>query len=253
VEPLYVAARTALLPFLHRGLRWTIDGAHLIPRHGPVILAANHSSYLDPLITAYVVDRRDRRVRFLAKRELFDKRGLGWALRRIHQIPVDRGTGDAVRALDAAVDALHRGEVVAVFPEGTISLDLEPMAPKTGTARLAQLSGVPVVPMGLWGSHRILFKGRKPDWQWGIPQTACLGAPVTVGPDEDVYEASDRIMASVCEQVQRARAFYPVRPAPGEDDWWHRDPQSAVLRSARERNSTPSADDAQGPPGEVTP
>ena len=68
----------------------------------------------------------------------------------------------------AAVDALHRGECVAVFPEGTISLDLEPMRGKSGTARLAQQSGVPVVPVGLWGTHRILMKGRKPAWQWGV-------------------------------------------------------------------------------------
>ena len=133
-----------------------------------MILASNHVSYLDPLTLAWVADRRGRRVRFLAKAELFDKRGLGPLLRAAHQIPVQRGTTNAADALDAAVDALRRGECVAVFPEGTISLDLEPMAGKSGTARLARPAGVAVTPVGLWGTHRILFKGRKPHWRWGV-------------------------------------------------------------------------------------
>ncbi|HVM41155.1 MAG TPA: lysophospholipid acyltransferase family protein [Acidimicrobiia bacterium] len=231
---MYTLAAGVLKPLLRRGLDWTVDGDHLVPRHGPAILASNHVSYLDPLVVAYVIDERQRRCRFLAKAELFDKRGLGWALRQIHQIPVLRNTGDAGRSLDAAVEALRKGEIVAIFPEGTISLDLEPMAPKTGTARLAQLSGMPVVPVGLWGAHRVLFKGRKPNWQRGVAQVVCLGAPVKVGPDDDVREASDRIMTAVVEQVRRARAMYPQVPEPGEDDWWVRSPETAVLRSCRE-------------------
>lgn len=205
----------------------------MIPPHGPGILASNHSAYLDPLGMAYLTDLRHRKVRFLAKRELFEKRFLGWVFRHMHQIPVDRGTGDAVRALDAAVQALHDGELVAIFPEATISLDLDPMPGKTGTARLAQLSGIPVTPIGMWGSHRILFKHRKPNWRLGVAQVACIGSPVHVGPDEDVYEATDRIMEAICAQVRRARELYPQQPKPGEDDWWVRPPESAVLRSTK--------------------
>jgi 1-acyl-sn-glycerol-3-phosphate acyltransferase len=157
-------------------------------------------------------------------------------LRGVHQKPVARGSATAADALRGAVDALHRGECVTVFPEGTISLDLDPMVGKSGTARLARESGVAVTPVGLWGTHRILFKGRKPNWQWGIAQTAVVGEPVAVGADEHVKHATDRIMSAICACVARARAIYPQRPEPG-DEWWWRDPSTAVLRGQAQKES----------------
>lgn len=233
MEPVYAVVKNAFKPVLRLGLEWHVEDEYMIPRHGPAIVASNHSGYLDPLCLAYVIDRQDRKTRFLAKAELYQKRGLGWALGQLGQIPVHRGSGDAARSLEHAVAALEAGEVVAIFPEGTISLDLDPMAGKTGTARLACLTGVPVTPVGMWGSHRILFKGRDPDWQTGVAQIACVGPPVRVEPDDDVYDATDRIMDAICAQVRRARALYPQRPAEGEDDWWWRPPESAVLRTCR--------------------
>jgi 1-acyl-sn-glycerol-3-phosphate acyltransferase len=234
VEPLYSLAKGAFYPGLRWGLRWTIEGGDRIPREGAAILASNHVSYLDPLTLAWLADLQGRRVRFLAKAELFDKFALGAALRSVHQIPVQRGSRDAADSLVAAVDALRAGECVTVFPEGTISLDLEPMVGKSGTARLAKASGVAVTPVGLWGTHRILFKGRKPRWRWGVAQTAVIGEPVAVGPDDDVKDATDRIMEAISACVRRAREIYPQRPAPG-DDWWWRNPDTAVLRSCRSR------------------
>lgn len=228
VDAVYSAAKVVFTPGLRYGLRWTVEGIETIPREGPVILASNHVSYLDPLTLAWVADRRGRRVRFLAKAELFDKPGLGPLLRSVRQIPVQRGAADAAHALDAAVDALARGECVAVFPEGTISPDLEPMPGKSGTARLARTSGVPVTPVGLWGTHRILYKGRRPSWRWGVAQAAVVGEPVAVAPDEHVRDATRRIMASIARCVARAREIYPQRPAPGEDAWWWREPASAT-------------------------
>jgi 1-acyl-sn-glycerol-3-phosphate acyltransferase len=171
-------------------------------------------------------------VRFLAKRELFDKAGLGWALRQIHQIPVARHTADAAESLDAAVDALAAGELVAVFPEGTISLDLEPMPGKTGTARLAAASGVPVTPVGIWGAHRILHKGRTPRWRVGIAETVVVGEPVRIARGDDVYDATDRMMAAIAACVARARELYPQVPVSGDDDWWVRGPETAIARPA---------------------
>jgi 1-acyl-sn-glycerol-3-phosphate acyltransferase len=233
VEILYGVARNVLFPPLHLGLRWTMEGMQRVPVRGPAILASNHVSYLDPLVLAYVADRRHRKVRFLAKAELFDKRALGPALRRVHQIPVQRESAAAAGSLDAAVDALRGGECVTVFPEGTISLDLEPMVGKTGTARLAAASGVPVTPIGLWGTHRILFKGRKPNWQLGVAETVVVGPPVRVQPDEDMHVATDRIMAAIVDCVARAREIYPQRPTGDDDGWWVRPPGSARLRSSR--------------------
>jgi 1-acyl-sn-glycerol-3-phosphate acyltransferase len=233
VDAAYGVARNALFPALHRGIRWTIEGAQLVPVHGPVILASNHVSYLDPLVLGYLADRSHRRVRFLAKSELFEKKVLGPFLRSAGQIPVRRGSSDAAASLDDAVSALRAGECIAVFPEGTISLDLEPMAGKTGTARLAQLSGVPVTPVGLWGMHRVMFKGRKPSWRAGVAETVVVGEPVRVSAGDDVRAATDRIMAGVCAAVARAREIYPQRPADGDDGWWVRPPETARLRTCQ--------------------
>jgi len=235
VEPIYSVARTALLFPLRHSMRWTFEGAHRVPTYGPVLLASNHVSYLDPLVLGYLADRRHRRIRFLAKAELFDKRGLGWGLRQLRQIPVHRNTPDAAASLDVAITALRAGECVAVFPEGTISLDLEPMPGRTGTARLAAATGVPVTPVGLWGAQRILCKGRKPRWRRGIAQTVVVGDPVRVQPAEDVYDATDRVMTAIAACVARAREIYPQRPAPNEDDWWVRGPKTAVARPAPRR------------------
>ncbi len=237
VDALYNAAKGFFYPGLRYGLRWTIEGAEQIARTGPVILASNHISYLDPLTLAYVADTRRRKLRYLAKAELFDKRPLGSMLRAAHQIPVQRGTSNAGHALDAAVDALRRGECVAVFPEGTISLDLEPMAGKSGTARLARLAGVPVTPVGLWGTHRIMMKGRKPHWQWGLAETSVIGKPVTVGADEHIKDATEQIMQGIRTCVARAREIYPQLPAPGDDAWWVRSPESVARHTQTQPQS----------------
>jgi len=233
VEPVFDGVRAILYGPVHLGVRWTIAGLEHLPESGAVIVASNHTSYLDPVALAYVATKRHRRVRFLAKEELFSRRGLGWLLRGMHQIPVSRGTAGAAGSLLAAEEALDRGECVTVFPEGTISLDLDPMMGKTGTARLAAAAGAAVVPVGLWGLHRVMFKGRKPRWRGGIAEVAVIGAPLRIGPDDDVQLATDRIMSAVCNQVARARADYPQQPAPGEGDWWVRGPETAVLRTCR--------------------
>jgi 1-acyl-sn-glycerol-3-phosphate acyltransferase len=174
-----------------------------------------------------VANQRDRRIRFLAKAELFKNPVLGALLRAGHQIPVYRGTADSSGALSAAVDALREGECVTVFPEGTISEDFEPMRGKSGTARLAQASGVPIVPIGLWGTHRLLTKGRKPHLQWGIAQVAVVGAPVHIAEDDRPREATLRIMDAITDCVARARAIYPEHPESDDDTWWWRDPETA--------------------------
>jgi 1-acyl-sn-glycerol-3-phosphate acyltransferase len=220
------------MPVLERGIRWTIEGVHLLPPHGPLLVATNHTSYLDPFAAGYLVDRRHRRPRFLAKAELFDKPVLGPWLRHAGQIPVKRDTDAAAGSLSPAVDALRHGECVVVFPEGTISLDLEPAPARTGVARLAAESRVPVTPVGMWGLHRIMFKGRKPHWRWGVAESIVVGPPVRVTAGDDIYEATDRVMAAIATCVARARAIYPQHPAPGEDDWWVRSPETAHPRPA---------------------
>jgi 1-acyl-sn-glycerol-3-phosphate acyltransferase len=233
VEPVFDGVVALLYPPMHFGVRWTIEGIDHIPATGPLILASNHTSYLDPLALAYLGLQQHRRVRFLAKEELFAKAGLGGILRGAHQIPVARGTSGAAGSLTAAEDALRAGECVAVFPEGTISLDLDPMMGKTGTARLAAATAAPIVPVGMWGLHRVMFKGRKPRWRAGIAEVVHVGPALYVDASEDVLAATDRIMGAICDLVATARAAYPQRPAPSEGDWWVRSPASAVVRSCR--------------------
>lgn len=218
---------------LRRALRWRVEGVERVPAHGPVLLASNHLSYFDPIAVANLADLAGRRIRFLAKSELFESRVMASALRRMGQIPVVRGTGDTA-ALDDAAAALGMGRCVAVFPEGTISDDLEPMAGKTGLARLARAAGVDVLPVGVWGTHRVMPAGDQKPKRFRTPIVVVAGEPIPVGPEANPRETTDRIMAGICAAVADARRLYPPPPA-GEQPWWFRPPETARLRSCRGR------------------
>jgi 1-acyl-sn-glycerol-3-phosphate acyltransferase len=232
VEPLSAAVEAILAPPLCRWFDWRISGLEHVPQRGGVVLAANHISFLDPPALASVARRRGRRVRFLAMAELFASPFRGALLRNLGHIPVARRTDDAKSSLTAALAALDGGQCVGIFPEGGISRDLEPRPGQTGVARLARWSGVPVLPVGLWGTQRVAFPGHKIRLRRGIPIAVSVGAPLTVGADDDVGHATDRIMAAIAAEVARARAAYPGAP-PGDDDWWVRSPDTAPLRCCR--------------------
>lgn len=208
------------------GVRWIMEGAHRVPVHGPAILASNHISYVDPLLMAYLADRRGRKVCFLAKSELFRNPILGSVLRNSGQIPVERGTREAGTSLKHAVEALRQGEIVGIFPEGTTSHSFNPMPAKTGVARLAQLSGVYVLPVGIWGSHRIWNRAGD-RYHWRLPVSLVVGEPVYVLPDEKVGEATRRIMDQICISIAQARRIYPDQD---HNAWWWRDPEEALAQ-----------------------
>src|SRR5215207_8000367 len=132
-------------------------GQENIPASGPAILVFNHISYADPFVASHFVFDRPRELRFLAKASLFKIPIGSYILRQIHQIPVQRYSTDAVKALQAAIAALNRGEAVVIYPEGTCTKDPElwPMQGRTGVARLALLTGAPVIPIAQWGAQRI--------------------------------------------------------------------------------------------------
>ena len=181
MEPVYrLAEELGRLP-VRKNMRWHVEGVERIPSTGPVLLASNHISYFDPVAIGYLALKAGRRVRFLAKAELFEGRLMGACLRRMGQIPIERGRGDAA-ALDRAAAALRAGECVHVFPEGTISDEFEPMAGKTGLARLARSAGVEVLPVGLWGTHRVIPPGDQKPERWRTPITIVVGEPIRVGP-----------------------------------------------------------------------
>ncbi|HSP37351.1 MAG TPA: lysophospholipid acyltransferase family protein [Frankiaceae bacterium] len=132
-----------------------------VPARGGVILAVNHVANLDPVLLARFVLELGRIPRFLAKSELFETPVLKDVLAGAGQIPVYRQRTNAADALSAAMEALRRGELVVIYPEGTLTTDPDgwPMLARNGVARLALATGVPVVPVAHWGAHRVLGPG----------------------------------------------------------------------------------------------
>jgi 1-acyl-sn-glycerol-3-phosphate acyltransferase len=128
-----------------------------IPAEGGVILAVNHVSHADPFTTAHYVYDSGRWPRFLGKESVFKIPVAGKILYWCQQIPVRRGTIDAAKALDAAIEAVQDGAAVVIYPEGTTTRepDLWPMRGKTGVARLALATGAPVIPIATWGPEKI--------------------------------------------------------------------------------------------------
>jgi 1-acyl-sn-glycerol-3-phosphate acyltransferase len=142
-----------------------IDGEK-IPATGGCILVVNHISHVDPLLTALFVWDHGRIPRYLAKSALFRTRFVGRVLSSANQIPVERLSKSAIGAYDAAVKAVNDGECVVVYPEGTLTRDpaLWPMSGKSGAARIALATGVPVIPVAHWGAQDLLYPyASKPD------------------------------------------------------------------------------------------
>jgi glycerol-3-phosphate dehydrogenase (NAD(P)+) len=148
---LYWVIRGLLLPFFLVYFRLRRIGREHIPASGPVLLAANHRSFLDPFVIGVMLRRP---VYYMAKRELFEKPLQGRLLNALGAFPVDRGAGDA-RAVDAARAILERGDCVVVFPEGTRVRRGPLGAPRRGVGRLALETGAPVVPVAVIGSEDV--------------------------------------------------------------------------------------------------
>lgn len=134
--------------FLLRWLRWwvrlEVRGLENLPPRGPALVVSNHDAWLDPLVILEAMMWRERQLRFLAKSTLWKSRAFAWILDGAAQIPIRRGESDTA-ALEAAVDALGRGETVGIFPEGTLSRG-ENLRARRGVARLARACPeVPVV------------------------------------------------------------------------------------------------------------
>jgi 1-acyl-sn-glycerol-3-phosphate acyltransferase len=147
-------------PVLRLLFRPKVTGLEHIPREGGAIVAANHVSFLDPLLLPLVVPRR--RVMFLTKVKYLDKPLLRWFLAGAGVIPVATDDPSTVRvAVTAAVQAVLSGQLVGIFPEGTRSPDGRLHRGKTGVARVALESGVPVIPAGIIGTDLAFPRGAK--------------------------------------------------------------------------------------------
>ncbi len=148
---LYWAIRALFVPFFLIYFRMQRVGREHLPRSGPLLLAANHRSFLDPFVIGTLVRRP---VYYMAKRELFENRWLAWVLNSLGAFPVDRGAGDG-NAMATARAILARGDCVVVFPEGTRVRPGPLGAPRRGVGRLALETGVPVAPVAVIGTEDV--------------------------------------------------------------------------------------------------
>jgi 1-acyl-sn-glycerol-3-phosphate acyltransferase len=211
-------AKGVLIPPIWLWFEWRFEGLEHIPSEGPVLVACNHISYLDPLAHGYFLVKAGRRPRFLAKVELFRNPISGPVLRGARQIPVRRGSGETA-PVEFGAKALRAGELVVVYPESTVTSnpDFSPMRGKTGVARLTLATGVPVIPLAVWGSAPVWRRGQK-SARFGRPIWVKAGPPLDLSEHEDravdpatLRAVTDEVMAQLSLLVDDLRERYPKR------------------------------------------
>ncbi len=215
MEPVYgTVIQLARLVWRVQGLKFTVTGVENLPVTGGAVIAINHTSYFDFTfagLPAYL-QKRGRKVRFMAKKEVFDSKLTGPIMRSLRHIEVDRGSG--ADSFDAACQSLKEGEFVGVYPEATISRSFEIKDFKSGAARMAVACDVPIVPHIVWGAQRIWTKGHpKNMWRPKVPISVAVGEPIypTLPPTELTALLHSR-MQHLLERVQDAYGPHP----PGE-------------------------------------
>lgn len=209
------------------GVRLRARGLEHLPAEGPVVLASNHTGFLDFVLVGWVARERGRLVRFLAKRSTFDGRVVGRLMRAMGHVPVERWTGAS--AFRRARTTLGEGEVVGVFPEATISRSFRVKPLKRGAAALALSGGgptaehrpaVPLVPLVVWGGHRLLTVDGRRTLRRGVAVDVVVGEPLVPRPGEDAAALTARLHERLAALLDEAVAGYPQAPRPGEDPWW---------------------------------
>lgn len=234
-EPVYTGAiQAGRLLFGMLGIKLRVSGRDHLPLEGGAVVAITHFGYLEFAIVEWVTWLANRRrIRFMAKKAAFKGWPLGALMRNMKHIPVDRAAGS--HAYDAAVEALQRGELIGVFPEGTTSRSFEVQEIKAGAVRLAQEAGVPVIPVAVWGAHRILAKGAKGKARerLGVPVYVAIGEPMSVAPSADVHDASDALRATLQKLTDQLQDIYPVD---GTGAWW---------QPARRGGTAPGVDEVE--------
>jgi 1-acyl-sn-glycerol-3-phosphate acyltransferase len=218
-EPIYTAAIVAgraLFGFWR--INRTVTGADSIPATGGAVIAMTHFGYLDFALVEWATWLRNkRRIRFMAKKSVFDKPVVGSLMRGMRHIPVDMKAGaDAYRA---AVDALRAGELIGVFPEAGVSASFSVRQLKSGAIRLAAEAGVPVIPVAIWGGHRLMTKNRRIAFgeRFGMPVSFAFGKPIQVEPGADVREATSLLRDELQHLTDECQRAYP---ADGNGQWW---------------------------------
>ena len=190
------------------GLKFDFQGEENIPRDGGSIRAINHIGYLDFALTGTAALPAGRYVRFMAKKEIFNNKLAGPLMRGMHHISVDRSSGSA--SFVAALRALKAGEIIGIFPEGTISVSFEIKELKSGAVRLAMGAGVPIVPTIVWGSQRIWTKKVKRNLRRkNGPITVAFGAPLYFDKQSDVEAGEKLLRETMLKMLHEVQEKYP--------------------------------------------
>jgi 1-acyl-sn-glycerol-3-phosphate acyltransferase len=190
------------------GLNFDFQGQENVPLKGGAILAINHTSYLDFALAGTAALPAKRYVRFMAKKEIFDNKIAGPLMRGMHHINVDRSNGSA--SFVAALRSLKDGEIIGIFPEGTISTSFEIKGLKSGAVRLAIGAGVPVIPTIVWGGQRVYTKGVKPNFKRNkTPISVSFGEPIFYSRETDVEVAEAHLRDVLIEMLHKVQEKYP--------------------------------------------
>lgn len=190
------------------GLKFDFQGQENVPLKGGAILAINHTSYFDFALAGTAALPAKRYVRFMAKKEIFDNKIAGPLMRGMHHINVDRSNGSA--SFVAALRSLKDGEIIGIFPEGTISTSFEIKGLKSGAVRLAIGAGVPVIPTIVWGGQRVYTKGVKPNFKRNkTPISVSFGEPIFYSRETDVEVAEAHLRDVMIEMLHKVQEKYP--------------------------------------------
>ena len=249
VSGFYAFAKGVLTPIMTPWVKFTVTGEENLPTQGGFLLVSNHLSNVDPLCLCWYFMKRNTAVRFLAKKSMFSVPVFGWIIKGMGLIPVNRDSNPSA-VLATTREALTAGEVVGIYPEGTLTRDPDqwPMEFKSGAARLALDTGVTVIPLSQWGPQDIMapYNAKGMDMRPGRRISYHFGAPVDlsdlIGPagseDHDaVNAATARILAAVREGVGQLRGL-PVPdtvwdPATQAGPWWEEEQAKAAKKAAK--------------------
>jgi 1-acyl-sn-glycerol-3-phosphate acyltransferase len=195
-------------PALHLLFRPKVSGLEHIPREGGAIIAANHVSFLDPLLLPLVVPRR--RVMFLTKVKYIDKPLLRWILTGAGVIPVATDDPRAVgQSVTAAVEVVRSGRLVGIFPEGTRSPDGRLQRGKTGVARVALESGAPVIPVGIIGTDLAFPRGAR------LPRPRSVR--ISFGPPITFANSDGRVRSASLSRAATDQVMAAIRDLSGQE------------------------------------
>ena len=249
VSGFYAFAKGVLTPIMTPWVKFTVTGEENLPTQGGFLLVSNHLSNVDPLCLCWYFMKRNTAVRFLAKKSMFSVPVFGWIIKGMGLIPVNRDSNPSA-VLAPTREALTAGEVVGIYPEGTLTRDPDqwPMEFKSGAARLALDTGVTVIPLSQWGPQDIMapYNAKGMDMRPGRRISYHFGAPVDlsdlIGPagseDHDAVNASTaRILQAVREGVGQLRGL-PVPdtvwdPATQAGPWWEEEQAKAAKKAAK--------------------